>query len=66
VIWTTPGGSRRELRLTAGTLKPLLFGARSPNLIGAGSQNTAPNRRLVSGDKTLSVTAFEDGAFDSP
>jgi hypothetical protein len=31
-------------------LKPLLSGARSPKLIEAGSPNTAPNRRLVSGE----------------
>ena len=49
VIWTTPGGSSPERRLTAGILKPLLSGARSPKPTGAGSQNTAPNRRLVSG-----------------
>src|SRR6266545_2292074 len=49
VIWTTPGGSSPERRLTVGILKPLLSDARSPKLIGAGSPNTAPKRRLVSG-----------------
>ena len=49
VIWTTPGGSSPERRLTARILKPLLSGARSPKPTGAGSQNTALNRRLVSG-----------------
>ena len=48
MIWTTPGGSSPERRLTAGILKPALSGARSPRLIGAGSPNTAPNGRLVS------------------
>jgi len=32
-------------------LKPLLSGARLPKLTGAGSPNTAPNRRLVSGGR---------------
>ena len=49
VIWTNPGGSSPERRLTARILKPLLSGERSPKLIEAGSRNTAPNRRLVSG-----------------
>jgi predicted dinucleotide-binding enzyme len=49
VIWTTPGGSSPERRLTARILKPLLSGARSPKLTGAGSPNTGPNRRPVSG-----------------
>jgi hypothetical protein len=49
VIWTTPGGNSPERRLTARILKPLLSGARSPKLTGAGSPNTVPNRRLVSG-----------------
>jgi hypothetical protein len=48
-IWTIPGASSPERRLTAGILKPLLSGARSPKLIGAGSPNTAPNKRLESG-----------------
>ena len=48
VIWTTPGGSSPERRLTAWILKPALSGARSPRLIGAGSPNTAPNGRLIS------------------
>jgi hypothetical protein len=48
VIWTIPGGSSPERRLTARTLKPLLSGARSRKLIEAGSQNTALSRKLVS------------------
>src|SRR2546422_1491859 len=48
-IWTTPGGSSPERRPTVGILKPLLSGVRSPKLFGAGSPNTAPKRRLVSG-----------------
>ena len=47
VIWTTPGGSSPERRPTARILKPLLSGARSPKLTGAGSPNTAPTRRLA-------------------
>jgi predicted dinucleotide-binding enzyme len=50
-IWTTPGGSSLERRLTAGILKPRLSAARSRELTEAGSRNTAPNRRLVSGDR---------------
>jgi hypothetical protein len=49
VIWTTPGASNPERRLTAGILKPLPSVGRSQKLIEAGSWNTAPNRRLVSG-----------------
>src|SRR5258705_5505548 len=49
VIWTTPGGSSPERRLTAGILKPLLSIVRSPKRSEAGSRHTAPNRRLGSG-----------------
>jgi len=36
-------------RPTVGILKPLLSGVRSPKLFGAGSPNTAPKKRRVSG-----------------
>ena len=49
VIWTIPGGSSHERRLTATILKRLLSDTRSRKLIEAGSRNTAPNRRPVSG-----------------
>src|SRR5213593_942158 len=48
-IWTTPGGSSPERRPTVRILKPLLSSVRSPKLFGAGSPNTAPKKRLVSG-----------------
>jgi hypothetical protein len=48
VIWTTPGGSSSERRLTVRILKPLLSVARSPKLTEAGSANTVPNGRLAS------------------
>src|SRR5207245_1091976 len=49
VTWTTPGDSSPERRPTAGILKSLLSGARSPKLIEAGSPNIAPNRKLAPG-----------------
>ncbi|HJS59407.1 MAG TPA: hypothetical protein VKA01_14990, partial [Vicinamibacteria bacterium] len=52
VIWTRPGGSSPERRLTAAISKPLLSGARSPKLIEAGSPNTVPKRRLASGGQS--------------
>ncbi len=44
-----PGGNSPKRRRTATILKLLLSGARSPKPTGAGSPNTAPNRKLVSG-----------------
>ena len=64
-IWTTPGGSRPERRLTARTLKPMPSGVRSPKLIEAGSRNTALIRKLVSGLAKTKNWPSKPGQFAS-
>src|SRR5581483_9707005 len=76
VVWMIPGGIRPERQLTAAILMPRRSGAHWPRLTAAGSRNTAPNRRHVSGGRcnmkqnkdftiTLLVDSTPEQVFDA-